>query len=278
MRKNTSNNPSPGILYGHYPEKADVHPTFLVKLKRKLDSIFLVISSTSAKHYHPFLKKIEIYDAQLRIASEAHLKQRITEIRPLLSMHGMTNELLAEIFAIIKKSCEHALGHTPYDTQLIAARIMLDGKLAEMATGEGKTLTAGICVAAAALAGIPVHLITSNDYLVTRDSTTLRPLFNALGLTVGAAIQGQTIDARKSAYNCDITYITAKELVFDYLRDRAIGGKAQSTLHSSVNHISGQTSNTLLRGLCMAIIDEADSILIDEARVPLILVRSLKLH
>jgi preprotein translocase subunit SecA len=275
MRKKTSHNPSPGILYGHYPEKTDTYPTFLVKLKRRLDTFFLVFSSTSAKQYLPFLKNIAIYEANLKNYSEAHLKQRITELRPSLSMHGMTNELLAETFAIIKKTCEHVLGHTPYDTQLIAARIMLDGKLAEMATGEGKTLTAGICVAAAALAGIPVHLITSNDYLVARDSSTLRPLFNALGLTVGAATQGQTADARKTAYNCDITYITAKELVFDYLRDRAIGGKTQSTLHSSVAHLSGHTSNTLLRGLCMAIIDEADSILIDEARVPLILSQSI---
>lgn len=275
MRKRTSNSPSPGILFGSYPEKAFVQPSFLIKLKHRLDTFFLFLSATSANQYLPFLEKIAIYETKLKNVSETNLKQRITEIRPLLSMHGMTNDLLAETFAIIKICCKQVLGHTPYDTQLIAARIMLDGKLVEMATGEGKTLTAGICVAAAALAGIPVHLITSNDYLVARDSSTLRPLFNALELTVGAATHGQTVDARKYAYNCDITYITAKELVFDYLRDRAIGGKANSMLHSSVAHLSGHTSNTLLRGLCMAIIDEADSILIDEARVPLILSQSI---
>lgn len=275
MHNKTINNPSPGILYGSYPEKSDYQPSFLANLKHKLDTFFLVFQSTSHLHYLPLLKQISHFEASLIKTSEANIYQRLSEIRPLLSMHGMTDELLAETLAIIKHICKRELGHTPYDTQLIAACIMLDGKLAEMATGEGKTLTAGICVAVAALAGIPVHLITSNDYLVSRDSAILRPLFKALGLTVGAATQGQSPDVRKAAYDCDITYITAKELVFDYLRDRAIGGRTQSSLHRSVARLAGQPSNTLLRGLCMAIIDEADSILIDEARVPLILSQSM---
>lgn len=275
MRAKTLNNPTPGILYGNYPEKTDTHVAFLSKLKHKLDTFFLVFQSTSHQSYLPLLKQINHIEATLIHLTEASIQQRLNEIRPLLSIHGLTDELLAETLAIIKHTCQRVLGHTPYDTQLIAACIMLDGKLAEMATGEGKTLTAGICVAVAALAGIPVHLITSNDYLVSRDSATLRPLFKALGLTVGAAMQGQSPDVRKAAYDCDITYITAKELVFDYLRDRAIGGRTQSTLHHSVARLKGQQSNTLLHGLCMAIIDEADSILIDEARVPLILSQSL---
>jgi preprotein translocase subunit SecA len=211
----------------------------------------------------------------LQHLSEAKMKQRLRELQGLISMHGMTDALLAELFAIIKKTCERELGHIPYDTQLIAARIMLDGKLAEMATGEGKTLAAGICVAAAALAGIPVHLITSNDYLVKRDAESLSPLHRALGLTVGTVVEGLETDARKQAYDCDITYITAKELVFDYLRDRTMNGRARSNLHHHVAELAGKTSNTLLRGLYMAIIDEADSILIDEARVPLILSQSV---
>jgi preprotein translocase subunit SecA len=268
-------NLSPGILYGNYPEKANARETFVAKLKRKLDTFFVVLGTTNAKQYAPLLIEVAHYESKIKNTSEANIKKRISELRPLLSMHGMTNTLLAETFAIIKIICSRELGQTPYDTQLIAAHIMLDEKLAEMATGEGKTLTAGICVAVAALAGIPVHLITSNDYLVTRDSTTMRPLFDALGLTVGAVTQGQTADARKAAYDCDITYVTAKELVFDYLRDRTIGGRSQSTLHNSVALLAGRTENTLLRGLCMAIIDEADSILIDEARVPLILSQSI---
>lgn len=269
------NTPSPGVLHGHYPEKSTVHETFFTALKRKLITPFIRFGAMSTKQYQPFIRQVAAHETALKNLSEARIKARLRELQPLLSMYGMTDTLLAEVFAIIKKTCERELGHIPYDTQLIAARIMLAGKLAEMATGEGKTLAAGICVAAAALAGIPVHLITSNDYLVMRDSATLRPLFNALGLTVGAAVQGQAVDTRQQAYACDITYVTAKELVFDYLRDRTINGKAKSSLHNSVAQLAGHMPNTLLRGLCMAIIDEADSILIDEARVPLILSQSL---
>jgi preprotein translocase subunit SecA len=267
--------PSPGVVLGNYPEKPKTEPTFFARLKRKLQTPFVVYGSTSAKQYQAFIQQIAAFAPDLQHLSEAKIKERLRELQGLLSMHGMTDILLAELFAIIKKTCERELGHIPYDTQLIAARIMLDGKLAEMATGEGKTLAAGICVAAAALAGIPVHLITSNDYLVTRDAESLSPLHLALGLSVGTVVQGMETPARKQAYDCNITYVTAKELVFDYLRDRTSGSRARTSLHHRVAQIAGQTPNTLLRGLYMAIIDEADSILIDEARVPLILSQSV---
>jgi preprotein translocase subunit SecA len=167
-----------------------------------------------------------------------------------------------------------ALGIEPFDTQLIAARIMMDNRLAEMATGEGKTLAAAMCAGAAALAGIPVHVITANDYLVARDAETLRPLYSSLGLTVGAVTQSLDRDDRQRAYDADITYCTAKELVFDYLRDHTVRSREKGDLvarASQVGSSSSETRLTLLRGLCMAVVDEADSILIDEARVPLIL-------
>ncbi len=267
--------PSPGVVLGNYPEKPKAEPTFAARLKRKLQTPFVVFGSTNTKQYQAFIQQIAGFAPDLQHLSEAKMKQRLRELQGLISMHGMTDTLLAELFAIIKKTCERELGHIPYDTQLIAARIMLDGKLAEMATGEGKTLAAGICVAAAALAGIPVHLITSNDYLVTRDAESLSPLHSALGLTVGTVVEGLETDARKQAYACDITYVTAKELVFDYLRDHTSGNRTRSNLHHRVAQLSGQMPNTLLRGLYMAIIDEADSILIDEARVPLILSQSV---
>ena len=143
-----------------------------------------------------------------------------------------------------------------------------------MATGEGKTLAAALCAATAALAGIPVHVMTSNDYLVTRDVETLRGLYNALGLKVACVTQAMNTDDRRQAYSADITYCTAKELVFDYLRDAAIKKAARTDLHIRVARLAEPTRahrGTVLRGLCMAVVDEADSILIDEARVPLIL-------
>jgi preprotein translocase subunit SecA len=267
--------PSPGVVLGNYPEKPKTEPTFVARLKRKLQTPFVVYGSTSVSQYQAFIQQIAAFAPDFQHVSEAKIKERLRELQGLLSMHGFTDSLLAELFAIIKKTCERELGHIPYDTQLIAARIMLDGKLAEMATGEGKTLAAGICVAAAALAGIPVHLITSNDYLVTRDAESLSPLHRALGLSVGTVVQGMKTEERKQAYACNITYVTAKELVFDYLRDRTSGSRARTSLHHRVAQLSGQTPNTFLRGLYMAIIDEADSILIDEARVPLILSQSV---
>ena len=266
---------SPSIVLGNYPEKPKTEPTLSARLKRQLQTPFAVFGATNVKQYEAFIAQIAAFAPALQHLSEARIKMRLRELQGLLSMHGMTDILMAELFAIIKKVCERELGHIPYDTQLIAARIMLDGKLAEMATGEGKTLAAGICVAAAALAGIPVHLITANDYLVTRDAQTLSPLHRALGLSVGTVLQSMEADARKQAYACDITYVTAKELVFDYLRDRTMNGRARSNLHHRVAELAGNTPNTLLRGLYMAIIDEADSILIDEARVPLILSQSV---
>ncbi|MGZ8982718.1 MAG: preprotein translocase subunit SecA [Methylotenera sp.] len=267
--------PAPGVLLGSYPEKRKLHESFAALLTRKLQMPFAVFGPISAKSYEPFVIQVATHEPNLSMMSDTRLRERLRELRTMLSMHGLTNVLMAEVFAIVKLTCSRELGVMPYDTQLIAARIMLDGKLAEMTTGEGKTLAASICVATAALAGIPVHLITSNDYLVVRDSTSLRPLYNALGLTVGAVTQPIDVDGRKLAYACDITYVTAKELVFDYLRDHAIGGLSRTELHNRVAQLSGKASNTLLRGLCMAIVDEADSILIDEARVPLILSQSI---
>ena len=266
---------SPGLVFGSYPEKKPKHTTWFSKLHNRLQAFLLHFESTSSKSYQPFVQLVSHFQSQLTYLSEARLKARLRELRTEISIQGQTETLMAELFSIIKHTCLRELSVNPYDTQIIAARIMLDGKVAEMATGEGKTLAAAICVSAAALSGTPVHLITSNDYLVERDSTSLRSLFNALGLSVGAVINTMDATQRKAAYACDITYVTAKELVFDYLRDHIIGGITTSELHQQVAKISGQTHDRLLRGLSLAIIDEADSILIDEARVPLIISQSV---
>src|SRR5262249_15528352 len=179
----------------------------------------------------------------------------------------------AEAFALVREATRRQLGTPHYDTQLIAGHIMLGNRLVEMATGEGKTLTAALTAATAGLAGIPVHVLTANDYLVTRDAETLGPVYRYLGLTVGAVTQPMDQAARRAAYGCNVTYCTAKELVFDYLRDRIVRRGMSSQLHERVRQLdSGLVpSALLLRGLWMALIDEADSILIDEARTPFIL-------
>ena len=198
----------------------------------------------------------------------------VRETRARLAAEGFADEVTAQAFALAREATRRTLGKAQFPTQIIAARIMLRGRLAEMATGEGKTLTAILTAATGALAGIPVHVLTANDYLVARDAELLSPVFAALGLTTGAVTQPVDQAQRRAAYACDITYCTAKELTFDYLRDRLVRKTVHSELHERVRRMQdGATAAAplLLRGLCMAIVDEADSIFIDEARTPLIL-------
>ena len=138
---------------------------------------------------------------------------------------------MALALAIVGELAARELGTRPHAVQLHAARAMLDERLAEMATGEGKTLAAALAAAVAALARVPVHLITVNDYLARRDGEHLRPLYARLGLTTGIVTQQMDAAARRAAYACDITYCTAKELVFDYLRDSMVRGRDAGTLH-----------------------------------------------
>jgi len=224
-----------------------------------------------------FLARVHEQDAALRNLSEAAFQAHVREVRARLASSGFQSDGSAVGFALVREATRRQLGLAHYDTQLIAGHIMLSNQLAEMATGEGKTLTAALAAATVALAGMPVHVITANDYLVERDAQDVGPVYRALGLSVGKVTQKMDQKQRRAAYACDITYCTAKELVFDYLRDRLVRRNVASDLHERVRRIDGgptEQSNLLLRGLWMALIDEADSILIDEARTPLVLSQS----
>ena len=186
----------------------------------------------------------------------------------------VTAERIAESLALVREAAARSLGLRPYPCQLLGAAALLQGLLAEMATGEGKSLTAALAAAVAASAGVPVHVVTVNDYLAARDAQEHKPLFERLGLTVGSVVGGMSLDARRTAYACDITYCTNKELVFDYLKDRVASAEAPSRSQWRLRALRGAAQPVLLlRGLHFAIIDEADSVLIDEARTPLILSR-----
>ncbi len=179
----------------------------------------------------------------------------------------------ARAFALIREASARCLGKRPFDVQLMGAAALFAGKLAEMQTGEGKTLTAALAACIAGVAGLPVHVVTVNDYLAQRDADEMGPLYRFFGLSVGVIITGLSLAQRSAAYACHVTYCTNKELVFDYLKDRVTAGgrssRAQLRMRSHVG--PGQDSSLLLRGLHFAIVDEADSVLIDEARTPLIL-------
>ncbi len=186
---------------------------------------------------------------------EAGFRARRDELREALVREGLRDELIERGFALVCEAARRTLGFEHYDVQLMGGWLMARGMLAEMQTGEGKTLTATLPACTAALAGIPVHVISANDYLVARDAAGMSPVYAALGLSVAAVTDSERDPAaRRAAYASDVTYGTPQQIAFDYLRDR-----------------SAPSGAPLLRGLCFAVIDEADSVLVDEARTPLIL-------
>jgi preprotein translocase subunit SecA len=267
--------PIPGLLWGQYPERRPESTNLLARWAESLVH--------RALDHSGFLRAIEgLQPAMLRLSSE-QCSAEAQRLRRRLGRRGMTDELQAVAFALFSELSRRQTGQRPYPTQLLAARAMLGRNLVEMATGEGKTLAAALAAATAALARVPVHVVTANEYLARRDADALRPVFAALGLQVGVVTHEIGTDARRQAYCCDITYCTAKELVFDYLRDRlarrGIEGEMQGGLQGELRRrahrlATGETAGTLLRGLCMAIVDEVDSVLIDEASVPFILSRA----
>jgi preprotein translocase subunit SecA len=220
------------------------------------------------------LSQVEQQGSDVKNWSKAELTAQLARLRQRMQVEGLTEELMFRSFAIVREAASRTLGKRHYDVQVIGGWLMINGMLAEMDTGEGKTLTATLPACAAAFAGIPVHVITANDYLVERDVREMGPLYNALGLSVGTVIEGMDHDARRKAYACDITYCTNKQVAFDYLRDRLTMGRHASRRQLEVERLhsnNARIDRLLLRGLCFAIVDEADSVLIDEARTPLII-------
>jgi preprotein translocase subunit SecA len=206
--------------------------------------------------------------------TDAELQTAAADLRLALRDRGFRDELVARSFALVREAAGRTLGLRHYDVQLLGGWVLLNGLVAEMETGEGKTLTATLAACTAALAGIPVHVITVNDYLTERDAQWMRPIYEMLGLTVGIIVHGVEPGARRTVYACDVTYCTNKELTFDYLRDRIALGRNESRIQLALEKLAGakpRASQLNLRGRFYAIVDEADSVLIDEARTPLII-------
>jgi preprotein translocase subunit SecA len=212
-------------------------------------------------------------DAWRRLGS-AGRATALQSLRRRLRRDGLQGDAAAQALGVAAANAETALGWTPRATQLLAAAAMLDNRMAEMATGEGKTLAIALAAAVAALAGVPVHVVTANDYLAARDALRLAPLFAALGLRSATLAGAAGDDARRAAYAHDIVYATAKDLAFDFLRDRQSAAPEQACERLAAGLSGRPAPPPLMRGLCMALLDEADSILLDEAEVPLILSRA----
>ncbi len=206
--------------------------------------------------------------------SDSALKEEAGRLGLEARRGGFSEEIVGRLFAIVREVSGRTLGLRHFDTQLMGGFLLLKGMIAEMETGEGKTLTATLAASAAALAGLPVHVICVNDYLTARDAEEMGRVYKALGLTVGCVVHEKTLRERQAAYGCQITYCTNKEIVFDYLRDRLILGDATDNLRLQAEYLHSRDvrdDRLLLRGLHFGICDEADSILVDESRTPLII-------
>jgi preprotein translocase subunit SecA len=264
----------PGIALGRYPQREDLRDGWLDRTAASLVGFVRQRASGRSPGHEAFLRRAEAEGRGLAALSNAEIRASVPELRRRLYSEGLNEELVARAFAIAREAAARLLNMRPYDVQLLGGRVMLEGKVAEMETGEGKTLTATLPACAAALAGIPVHIVTVNDFLVMRDAAWMKPLYAFFGLKVGTITEGMTPEARRAAYACDITYCTNKQLVFDYLKDRLMLGQETRRLHLQLEGLHAEhprTGRLLLRGLCYVIVDEADSVLIDEARTPLII-------
>ena len=264
----------PGIALGPYPQREDTRDSWLDRSAASLGGAVRQRIYGRRPGRGAFLSLVDAEGHMLGPLSDDAIRERIPELRQRLYSEGLKEELVARSFAIVREVCERRLGMRAFDVQLLGARVMLEGKIAEMETGEGKTLTATFPACTAALAGIPVNIVTVNDFLVMRDAAWMGPVYKFLGLSVGTVTEGMAPQARRAAYGCSITYGTNKQLVFDYLKDRLTLGREQRNMQLQIEGLHAEhtsTSRLLLRGLCFVIVDEADSVLVDEARTPLII-------
>ena len=207
------------------------------------------------KKYTGLVAKTNSFELQMQSLSDQDLADKTNQFRERLSSKETLGDILPEAFAAVREASQRSLGLRHYDVQLIGGMVLNEGSISEMGTGEGKTLVATLPAYLNALDGKGVHIVTVNDYLAKRDAEWMGKVFSFLGLQVGTAISGMSSEEKKAAYACDITYATNNELGFDYLRDNMAFSQEQKTQ----------------KALNYAIIDEVDSILIDEARTPLVI-------
>lgn len=258
---------------GFYPERSEPRETWLDRTVRQ-PALWIEqgLALRGARRFAGFVAAVNALGPEAESLNEAALLAEATLLRQRLRREGLTRPLVARSFALVRAAAARTVGMRHYDVQVVGGWILLRGRVAEMETGEGKTLTATLAAATAALAGIPTHVVTVNDYLAARDTQEMGPIYAALGLTVGCVTQHTPPPARAAAYRCDITYCTNKDLAFDYLRDRLALKGPPRDLKRAVDQLAGaQPGNLTLRGLHYAIVDEVDSVLVDEARTPLIL-------
>ncbi|PBB19390.1 preprotein translocase subunit SecA [Mesorhizobium sp. WSM4313] len=227
----------------------------MVSLGGLARKVFGSSNDRRVKSTRPRVEAINAMENEMRALSDAELAGRTEKFRQDLANGAALDDLLVPAFATVREAARRVLGMRPFDVQLIGGMVLHNGGIAEMRTGEGKTLVATLPVYLNALAGKGVHVVTVNDYLAKRDAEWMGRVYKFLGLNVGVIVHGLSDEERREAYACDVTYATNNELGFDYLRD----------------NMKYERSQMVQRGHSYAIVDEVDSILVDEARTPLII-------
>jgi len=220
-----------------------------------LTRIFGSRNQRLVRQYSKTVNQINALEEGLQGLTHSALRAKTAEFRKRYADGEALHQLLPEAFAVAREVAVRTMQMRPFDVQLIGGMVLHDGNIAEMRTGEGKTLMSTLPAYLNAISGGGVHIVTVNEYLAQRDADWMRPIYEFLDLTVGVSRSGQTQDEKQAAYQSDITYATNNELGFDYLRD----------------NLAFATADKAQRGLNFAIVDEVDSILIDEARTPLII-------
>ena len=220
-----------------------------------LDRLLGNTSEAKLKKMRPVVAKINDLEPRYQAMTDEELRKQTTLFKERLAKGEALDDLLPEAFAVVREAAVRTVGMRHFDVQLLGGMVLHQGRIAEMKTGEGKTLVATLPAYLNALTGKGVHIVTVNDYLAKRDAQWMGKIHRFLGLTVGCIVHDLDADERREAYNCDITYGTNNEFGFDYLRDNMVVYK----------------ENMVQRELNYAIVDEVDSILIDEARTPLII-------
>ena len=224
-------------------------------MSRMTDKLFGTHSEREIKRIRPLVDRIEALRPEMQALTDEELRMKTEEFKKRFQDGETLDDLLVEAYAAVREGARRALDMEPFRVQLIGGIILHQGRIAEMRTGEGKTLVATMPAYLNALEGRGVHIVTVNDYLAKRDAEWMGQVYRFMGLTVGVVLNSMTPQERQEAYRCDITYVTNNELGFDYLRD----------------NMSIYKEQLVLRELHYAIIDEVDSVLIDEARTPLII-------
>ena len=266
----------PGLTHGARPERSVTGEAR--GMDRRLGRWLQSVSSRkpSLAGSRSMLKEARAGARALGARPDEAIDEELVALRRRVRNEGLNRELTVAILSQLIHHCEALFGFEPHDEQLFAAWALTQGHLIEMQTGEGKTITAAIAAIMVALAGVPVFVVTANDYLVERDATSQQPLFRRFGQRVGFVRSGMDENQRRLAYEADVTYCSNKQLIWDYLRDAQNVGHGSGDIARELGGLIGeQRGLPLLRGLCFALVDEADSAMIDDARTPMIISRSV---